>query len=166
MYKTSKIVVHIDGSSQGNPGLSGISAVFETSDRKKLLETSKFIGEATNNRAEYQALILALNILKVKERDWSITNNTEIVIKTDSELLFNQINGSYKVKDWILRKLYTQVLNLKKEIPQFKLELIPREENRTCDKLAKRAIKDAIKKLHIKPKTNKEVRLPIRPLFL
>lgn len=145
--------MHIDGSSQGNPGPSGISATFETSPGKKLLEISKFIGEGSNNQAEYQALIFALKILKDKLRVWSVKTDTEIFIKTDSELLFNQVMGSYKVKDWSLRKLYAQVLHLIKEIPQFKMVLIPREENRTCDKLAKRVIKDTLKNFNIRPKT-------------
>jgi ribonuclease HI len=150
LRKEDKIIIHIDGSSQGNPGLSGVSATFEMSDGKKLLEINKFIGEGTNNQAEYRALIIALETLKAKQLIWPLKTNIEI--KTDSELLFNQVNGSYKVKDWGLKKLFAQVLKLKKELPPFKMVIIPREENRTCDKLAKKVIRDAIKSFNIKPK--------------
>ena len=152
MLKLNKIIINIDGSSQGNPGPSGISAIFATETGEILSEVYKYIGEGTNNQAEYRALIIALEMLKVKHLNWSLKTHTEIEIKTDSELLFNQVNGSYKVKDWGLKKLYSQVLKLKKGLPNFKMVLIPREENRACDKLAKKAIKDTMKKYSIKPK--------------
>jgi ribonuclease HI len=142
-----KIIIYIDGSSQGNPGLCGVGNTFETAYGKKLLEISKFIGEGTNNQAEYQGLISALNVLKDKRLNLRLTPETEIEIRTDSELLYNQINGSYKVKDWSLKKLYSIVQKLKKMV------LIPREENRVCDKLAKKAIKDAVKQLNVKAKS-------------
>jgi ribonuclease HI len=148
-----KIIIYIDGSSQGNPGLCGVGNTFETAYGKKLLEISKFIGEGTNNQAEYQGLISALNVLKDKRLNLRLTPETEIEIRTDSELLYNQINGSYKVKDWSLKKLYSIVQKLKMELPNMKMVLIPREENRVCDKLAKKAIKDAVKQLNVKAKS-------------
>lgn len=152
MYQVSKLIIHIDGSSQGNPGPSGVGGVFESGDGKKLLEISKYIGEGTNNRAEYQALITALTMLSAKHLNWLLVSDAEILIKTDSELLYNQVNGDYKVKDWVLKKLHSKVIGLQKVLPKFKMVLIPREKNRVCDRLAKRAIKDALEKYGIKPK--------------
>lgn len=153
MQHKDKIIIYIDGSSQGNPGLCGVGNTFETTNGKKLLEISKFIGEGTNNQAEYQGLIFALNVLKDKRLNLRLTPETEIEIRTDSELLFNQINGSYKVKDWSLKKLYSIVQKLKMEFPNIKMVLISREENHVCDKLAKKAIKDAVKQLNVKAKS-------------
>ena len=155
MQHINKIIIYIDGSSQGNPGLCGVGNTFETTNGKKLLEISKFIGEGTNNQAEYQGLISALNVLKDRRLNFTITQETEIEIRTDSELLFNQINGSYKVKNWSLKKLYSIVQKFKIEFPNIKMTLIPREENRVCDKLAKKAIKDAVKQHGLKTKSIK-----------
>ena len=152
MFELDKIIINIDGSSQGNPGPSGISAIFTTATGKILSEVYKYIGEGTNNQAEYKALITALEMLKAKHLSWSLKPSADIEIRTDSELLLNQVNGSYKVKDWGLKKLYSEIQKLKKNIPKFKLVLIPREENRACDKLAKKAIKDTMKKTEVKPK--------------
>lgn len=145
MQIVNKIIIHIDGSSQGNPGPSGIGVVFESENKKKLLEISKFIGERTNNQAEYEALVSALKMLKAKHLNWRLTDSPEIIIKTDSELLYYQITGSYKVRDWSLKKLYIEAVKLMKELPKLQLMLIPREENRTCDHLAKKIIKTMIK---------------------
>jgi ribonuclease HI len=149
-----KIIIHTDGSSQGNPGPSGVGVVFETSDKHKLLEINKYIGEGTNNQAEYEAFILALRMLKAKQTEWEIIANPEIIIKTDSELLYYQITGAYKVKDWGLKKLYTDAIKLMKDLPKIKMVLIPREENHSCDKLAKKAIQEMIKSGRVKRKSN------------
>lgn len=151
-----KLIIHIDGASQGNPGPSGIGITFESMTGEKLFEISNFIGYKTNNQAEYEALITALKNLQKKHTNrrppkaiadggWSLTQNSEIIIRTDSELLCNQVNGLYKVRDWSLRKLHSEVIKLIKELPKINLTLIPREENRNCDRLAKKAIREMIK---------------------
>ena len=140
-----KLIIHIDGASQGNPGPSGIGITFESMTGEKLFEISNFIGYKTNNQAEYEALITALKNLQKKHTNWSQTQNSEIIIRTDSELLCNQVNGLYKVRDWSLRKLHSEVIKLIKQLPKINLTLIPREENRNCDRLAKKAIREMIK---------------------
>jgi ribonuclease HI len=151
-----KIIVHIDGSSQGNPGPSGIGVNCETGDGKKISEISKYIGFGTNNQAEYKALIETLRMLGTKYLNQEIGKNPKIIIKTDSELLCNQVNGLYKIKDFSLRKLFSEVDKLKEALPEITVELIPREENRICDRLAKKSIKTAMKSgVAAKPKTVK-----------
>lgn len=140
-----KLIIHIDGASQGNPGPSGIGITFESMTGEKPFEISNFIGYKTNNQAEYEALITALKNLQKKHTNRSQTQNSEIIIRTDSELLCNQVNGLYKVRNWSLRKLHSEVIKLIKELPKINLTLIPREENRNCDRLAKKAIREMIK---------------------
>ncbi len=153
MPASSKIIVHIDGSSQGNPGPSGIGIFCQSQDKKKIAEISKYIGYGTNNQAEYKAMIEALSMLSIKLTNQELSQDSEVVIKTDSQLLCNQINGSFKIKDFSLRKLFSEVDRLKKYLPTIRIELIPREQNRICDRLAKKAIRTAIKSgVVMKPK--------------
>lgn len=158
MLSISKIIINIDGSSQGNPGPSGIGVYFESDNKQKLLDTYKYIGERTNNQAEYEALLCALKMLEVKHLNWQMAENPDITIKTDSELLYYQIIGQYKVRDYSIRKLYTEAIKLMRKLPGIKFVLIPREENRICDRLAKKAIQELIKsgsvaRVSNKPKT-------------
>src|SRR3989338_5021242 len=98
------IEIYIDGASQGNPGLAGIGVVISKNSRV-LKNISKFIGVATNNVAEYTALIYALQeALIMRERD--------LKINSDSQLLVRQLNGEYRVKDKDLLPLYEQVRHL------------------------------------------------------
>lgn len=157
----NKIIIHIDGASQGNPGPSGIGITFEFDNQKKLFQVSKFIGHKTNNQAEYHALLLALKILKAYKSKWAITDESEVKIKTDSQLLYNQVSGNYKVRDFTLQRLLLEIQKLKTQLPKINFELIPRTDNRVCDKLAKKAIKNAIKTKKVSPTTNvkKELKL-------
>ncbi|MEO0075638.1 MAG: ribonuclease HI family protein [candidate division WOR-3 bacterium] len=136
----NKIIGFIDGASKGNPGPSGIGVYFQTDKDRKLLQISKYRGIKTNNQIEYEALIYALKILKKMYFMWQLTNVSEIIINTDSELIFYQISGRYKVKNVIIKKLYTQAIKLMKSLPSVKLALIPRSKNKICDRLAKKSI--------------------------
>ena len=133
-----KLEIYIDGASKGNPGPSGIGVVvchgYET-----IKNISSYIGDSTNNVAEYTALIYALQeALKLK---------AEILeIKTDSQLLSRQINRIYKVKNTNILGLYNQVLHLMEAFKQVSIKNIPRTENRGADKLANQAIKEQLKK--------------------
>ncbi len=147
-----KIIVHIDGASKGNPGLAGIGVVIENQSAQVLKEISKFIGRKTNNQAEYEALISALSILGQMRNSRQINYDTEIIIKTDSALLFNQIIGTYKIRDRQLQKLFFEAMWLKRQWKNLKIVPIPRAENRLSDKLAKNAIKSHLKSV-IKPKS-------------
>lgn len=146
-----KIIVHIDGASKGNPGLAGIGVVIENQSAQVLKEISRFIGRKTNNQAEYEALISALSILGQMRNSRQINYDTEIIIKTDSALLFNQIIGTYKIRDRQLQKLFFEAMWLKRQWKNLKIVHVSRTENRLGDKLAKNAIKSHLKSV-IKPK--------------
>lgn len=134
-YKSLEIF--IDGASKGNPGFSAIGIVV-CSAGAVVKNISKFIGEATNNVAEYTALIYALQealILKAKE----------LRINTDSELMFRQLKGIYKVKDAKIKTLFEQAKHLFAGFENIEINQIPREKNRGADKLASKAIKEQAK---------------------
>ncbi|MBI2079637.1 ribonuclease HI family protein [Candidatus Micrarchaeota archaeon] len=122
------LIIYTDGCCLGNPGKMGIGAVIQK-DGKTINEVSKFIGQGTNNIAEYEAVIKALEGVKDVEG--------EILVRSDSQLLVRQLNNEYKVKMPHLKKLKAQVdsLILNKKI---RFEHIPREENERADYLSKK----------------------------
>lgn len=132
-----KIFIYIDGASRGNPGLAACAAVFKDADGKIIKQYSKFLGTATNNIAEYEGLILALQKAKQlfgKEKI-SAKGGIEFEIRSDSELLVNQLNGNYKIEDKELQKLFIKYWNLKTDFGKLKIIYIPREKNKEADKL-------------------------------
>lgn len=135
------IVINTDGGSRGNPGPAGIGAVIRE-DNVLLAEVSSYIGEETNNVAEYEALIQALEtvIEKVGER----LNETEVEIRMDSELIVKQMKGEYKVKDPTLKIKNLRVHELLDAyIPNVQFVHVPREENKEADRLVNQALDNA-----------------------
>jgi ribonuclease HI len=132
------VKIFLDGCSKGNPGPSGIGVVFTTLEGDALLHLSKFIGNATNNSAEYIALKEAL--LKALEYDIR-----KVDCFTDSELLANQVTGKFKVKNAALAHLHKEVMNLSRSFTHFRLSYLKREFNRGADRLASRAVREATK---------------------
>jgi len=129
-----KLIFFIDGASRGNPGDSGIGVVICDEDNKEIQTLSRYIGEATNNVAEYMALILALQeAVKV--------NVKRVKIYSDSELVVRQVNGIYRIRDNKLKQLFVLFENLKDYLKEFSLEYVEREKNKKADKLATKAIK-------------------------
>lgn len=126
------LVIYTDGASQGNPGPSGAGAVILDSKGNTLKEIQMYLGELTNNQAEYQALILAL-------KEAASLRPENLLIKMDSELVVRQILGRYKVKDQKLLSLYNIVMQQLKLFPDWEIEHIPREQNQRADKLAGKA---------------------------
>jgi len=134
----SEIEIYIDGASKGNPGPSGIGVVI-CRDGQTIRNIASFIGHATNNVAEYTALLFALQeALKLKAEN--------IKINTDSQLLHRQINKTYKVKSPNILVLYNQAVHLLSAFKKVSIINIPREENRGADRLATRAIKEQLRK--------------------
>ncbi len=129
-----RAVIHSDGASSGNPGPAGIGAVIEVGSKK--VEISKSIGMATNNVAEYQALIEALEIAKRE-------GASEVSLYLDSELVVKQILGEYRVKNEGLRPFFQKALELLESFDKFEIRHVRREENREADSLAKRAVQKA-----------------------
>lgn len=128
-----KASVFIDGASRGNPGPAAVGVVFEGAGGKPLTVISKTIGVATNNTAEYYALILALQqalILGIKE----------LRVFTDSELVARQFAGQYKIKDASLKLLYVLISHLKQGFSSLEVVHVPREKNKRADEEANRAL--------------------------
>ena len=128
----SGIVVYIDGASRGNPGDAGCGVVVYGVE-KEPMRFGKYLGHATNNVAEYNALIFALE--KLIELDIK-----KVKILSDSQLLVSQVNGDYAVKDTNLKKLFRVYLGLMVKFDSITVKHIPRELNREADKLANFAI--------------------------
>ena len=131
--KNKKIEIYVDGGSRGNPGPSGAGVVILGSGGKRLKEISKYIGETTNNIAEYNALLYGLEEALMLRID-------EIVVNLDSELVARQLTGDYRVKDPGLKPLFERAMNMLKSFKSFEIRHIEREENKEADKLVNRAI--------------------------
>ena len=124
-----KIIIHSDGGARGNPGPAGIGAVLNNEKGDVLAEISKFLGETTNNQAEYQALIAGLE--KAKE-----LKAEEIECYLDSELVVKQLNREYKVKNAELATQFLKVHNLSLSFKKIKYIHVRREKNKEADALA------------------------------
>lgn len=124
-----KAVIHSDGASSGNPGHSGIGVVVGFEGRT--IEISEHIGMATNNIAEYSALIRGLKEARALKAD-------VVEAYLDAELVVKQINGEYKVKNPRLRELSLQVHDLLKSFHSFTINHVRREMNKDADRLAKK----------------------------
>lgn len=129
--KTVKIFS--DGASSGNPGPAAIGVVI--TDGKREIEISRPIGRATNNIAEYKALIAGLEIARDLNAD-------AVEIYADSELLVKQVKGLYKVKDIKLLGLWRMVNKLLSFFKTYSITHIPREQNKKADRLARQALKE------------------------
>ncbi len=124
--------IFTDGGSSGNPGPAGIGVVIKE-DGQTIFEISKSIGEATNNVAEYRAVIAAL--------EEAIARGAQkVFLNTDSELVYFQLTGSYKVKNQSLLLLVEKVRELSRKIKSVEIKAIPREQNVDADRLAKQAV--------------------------
>lgn len=128
-----KLIIHTDGGARGNPGPSGIGAVLADEKRKVLKEISEYIGEATNNQAEYKALISGLEGAKKLEA-------TEVSVFMDSELIVKQIKQEYRVRDKDLAPLFVKAWNLLHGFKKYTIHHVPREKNQHADELVNKAI--------------------------
>ena len=130
---SKKLTIHVDGASSGNPGEAGIGVVVRENGQI-VREISLSIGEATNNVAEYTALIYAL-------QEGLIARADEVHVITDSELVYKQMIGEYKVKNPGMKVLFDQVQHLLTGIKQFSIEHVLRDKNKDADRLATQSIK-------------------------
>ncbi len=127
------IVVNVDGASRGNPGESGIGVAIFDKDLNLINEACDYLGVATNNVAEYKALLLGIK-LSTKY------NAKRVLFKADSELMVKQIKGEYRVKNAQLKLLFTEAQSLLKKLPNWKIMHVPREENKEADLLANKGV--------------------------
>lgn len=129
-----KILSYTDGGARGNPGPAGAGAVLYDAESDELLaEISEYLGEQTNNVAEYEALLMALQ--RAQE-----LGAESVHCKLDSELIVKQMNGEYRVKNLVLQKYFVKIWNLRQQFQSVTFEHIRRELNKEADKLANRAM--------------------------
>lgn len=129
----SEVVAYIDGASVGNPGPSGIGVVFLDAKGQPLAKLYKYLGDTTNNVAEYAALVYALQEAHQRRFD-------HLTVKTDSELLAKQLNGEYKIRDAALRLLYDIAKHAMQGFASIQIEHISRTQNTQADRLAAEAV--------------------------
>lgn len=128
------VFAYTDGASRGNPGESGIGILMQDEQGTVLVSLSDYIGNATNNIAEYTAL---LRCLELAQR----MRCTKLIAHSDSELMVRQVQGKYKVKDPGIKKYFGQVQKILQSAPfSFEIKHVAREENHHADELANRGI--------------------------
>ena len=131
---TKKVIINTDGTAEPNPGPAAIGATIKDEQGKIIATVSQSIGRATNNEAEYRAVIAAL--------EYAIRlGANQVDMRSDSELIVRQINGQYRVKKASLKPLYQQVKQLQSQLEDFTITHIPREQNTEADRLANIALK-------------------------
>jgi len=134
-----KIIIYTDGGSRGNPGPSAAGAVFCNEKGVIFKKYSEYLGEKTNNEAEYQAVILALKKFK-QVFSKKLAKNTEIEIRADSELLIRQLTGLYKILEPQIQSLFMAIWNLKLDFKKIKFKLVSRQKNQEADQLVNEAL--------------------------
>lgn len=132
-----QITIHTDGGARGNPGPAGIGVAFFDAAGTKMAELSEYIGIATNNVAEYTAIVRALEVLPTLTVD---APQVHVAFKLDSQLVERQMNGVYKVKDATLKTYFDKAKALAQQFKDVTFMYIPREQNKVADKLANQAM--------------------------
>ena len=143
--KPAKLIIHTDGGSRSNPGPAASAYVFTDQSGKVMEAKSFFIGKATNNQAEYTAVIKALQAAKQFSK-------SVITLYSDSELLVKQIKGQYKVKNKNIRPLFDKVVKLLADFHDCRFVHLKRESNKHADKLVNLALdrqQDVVEKMAV-----------------
>jgi ribonuclease HI len=144
--------VNIDGASRGNPGLSAIGIMVKNNGII-LVEHAEFLGIRTNNQAEYEALKRALEICNQLDK--------EITILSDSELLVNQRNSKYRLRNQQLKIISMEISNLEKNFDKIQYKHISREKNNKADRLANKALNEYLKRIGSLEKKKKFISITI-----
>lgn len=132
-----EITVFTDGASRGNPGEAGVGLVFFDRDGKELLRKGRYIGQSTNNVAEYTALLVALE-------EAARLGASRLRVFSDSELMIKQLRGEYQVKNESLQPLHQAALSQAASFDSVSYTHVPRERNKIADRLANEAIDDKV----------------------
>ncbi len=135
--KIKRVVINTDGTAEPNPGPAAIGAIIKDKQGKVIATISQSIGRATNNQAEYRAIIAALE----KATKAGIR---QVDIRSDSELVVRQLNRQYRVKSASLKPLYQQAKQLLDQLESFTITHIPREQNTEADNLANTALQGPV----------------------
>lgn len=133
-----RLVVHVDGGARGNPGPAAIGVVAATPDGEEVARVAEPIGVATNNVAEYRALLRGLELARALGAD-------EVEVVNDSELVARQIGGQYKVKNAGLKPLFIETMAALREFDRWSVRNVPREENARADELVNEALDEALR---------------------
>jgi len=133
-----KIVVHVDGGARGNPGPAAVAAVASTPDGDVVGERNEYIGETTNNVAEYRSVLLALELARE-------LGASEIEVVNDSELVARQIGGEYKVKNAGLKPLFAETMEKLRTFDSWSVRNVRREHNARADELVNEALDEALR---------------------
>jgi ribonuclease HI len=128
-----RLVLHADGGSRGNPGPAGAGAVLTTEDGEEVAGLSRYLGRATNNVAEYQALIMGLEEARR-------LGCRELEVRLDSELIVRQLSGRYRVKSPHLKPLHDRARELLAGFGRVRVSHVAREHNHKADRLANQAM--------------------------
>lgn len=131
-----KLIIHVDGGARGNPGPAAIAAVLSSPDGDMVDEAKEAIGVATNNVAEYKALLLGLARAKA-------LGATEVEVVNDSELIAKQVNGEYKVKHPDMKPLHAEAKAAFGQFDRWLIRTVPRAQNEDADALVNQAL-DAV----------------------
>jgi ribonuclease HI len=131
-----KVVAHVDGGARGNPGPAAAACVITSPDGELLGEHAQLLGRATNNVAEYRAVLLALERARELGAD-------EVEVIGDSELIAKQLTGQYKVKHEALRALHRETLAAFKTFDHWSIRTVPRAQNADADALVNAALDQA-----------------------
>ena len=123
-----RVVVNVDGGARGNPGPAAVAAVARDSGGAELAERSRYIGETTNNVAEYRALLLGLELARE-------LGAREVEVINDSELVARQVGGQYKVKNAGLRPLFLETMGALRGFDRWSVRNVPRADNARADEL-------------------------------
>jgi ribonuclease HI len=127
------VTINVDGGSRGNPGPAAIAAVAGDGSGQILAERSETIGPATNNVAEYRALLLGIRLAKELEAE-------EVELIGDSQLIVRQVQKKYKVKNEDLKPLHAKVLDELRSFEKWEIRDVRREENEEADRLVNEAL--------------------------
>jgi ribonuclease HI len=128
-----RAITHSDGGARGNPGPAGIGVVISDETGKELKGIGEYIGETTNNQAEYKALIRALT-------EAAAMGVTEVTCYLDSELVVKQLTGLYKIKEAGLQELAMEAIKLKNKFSSVSFKHVRREQNKRADELVNQAL--------------------------
>lgn len=128
-----KLVVHVDGGARGNPGPAAVGVVVSTPEGELVERRSETIGEATNNVAEYRALLLGL------ERARAL-GASDVEVVNDSELVAKQVNGEYRVKHAAMRPLHAAAVEALAGFGAWRVRSVPRAQNADADALVNAAL--------------------------
>jgi ribonuclease HI len=131
-----RLIVNVDGGARGNPGPAAAACVVSSPDGEVLAERSQLLGTATNNVAEYRALLLGLQCARE-------LGASEVDVVGDSELIAKQVQGAYKVRHESMRPLHSQALKALRQFDRWSISTVPRAQNAQADALVNSALDQA-----------------------